>query len=152
MLFCAATMARPCRAPSSLSVELFMTTIKQTTGCAFRASSVTVRRAGNCCSRTMRFIFKRARAALVKHFQLSSKRRALHKSLMGLMNYKQMPINYGHPFGVLPDASRSSYASAATQQSNKQRTKRSRSRGPCGHGEDPWPAHMPPPHGDDGAR
>ena len=31
----------------------------------------------------MRFIFKRARAALVKHFQLSSKRRALRESRMG---------------------------------------------------------------------
>ena len=122
-------MARPCRAPSSLSVESFMTVTKQTTGCAFRASSVTVRCARNCCSRTMRFIFKRACAALVKHFQLSSNTEHFKRVEWVLMNYKQMPINYGHPSGVQPDASRSSYASAATQQSNKQRTKRSRSRG-----------------------
>ena len=74
------------------------------------------------------------------------------KSQMGLRNYKQMPINVGHPYGSLrgrrgllnPPPRRNN-------QTNKEQRDPARA-GAHGHGEDPWPAHMPPPHGDDGAR
>ena len=71
-----------------------------------RFERTVVRRAGNGPSRTMRFGFN-ALASLVKTPALTLKHRALQKSHMGLINYKQMPINHGHPLGFHPGASRS---------------------------------------------